>query len=196
MARSTKTDAENTRQQLLIDAAYLFETAGYAGASIADICTRAGTTKGALFHHFESKKALFIEVWTILQKQLDADAHNAAIAARSRDDPYSALLAGCRVYLDFATRRDYQNIVLIDGPSVLGQAGWYESDHNLGYQNVLGGVRYLAYKGRIAEHRVNVLAVMTQSALNGAGFALSRDVEGVTADGIYDAFEALIRGMR
>jgi AcrR family transcriptional regulator len=196
MARRSQVDAKKTRQQLLADAAHLFSTQGYSNTSVADICTASKTTKGALFHHFKSKQSLFLEIWTSLQVAMDAEAREAAIAARSLTDPYSAFLAGCRVYLKYATRRDYQKIVLIDGPSVLGMKGWYEEDHALGSQNVLAGVRYLAKKGIVAEGHVEALAVMLQSALNGVGFALSREEDGVTPEKVYSAFEAMVRSLR
>ena len=196
MAKRSRLDAKKTREALIETAARLFEDKSYAETSIADICQALGITKGALFHHFPAKRDLFMEVWTRLQVSMDAEAREAAIAARSLTDPYSAFLAGCRTYLKFASRRDYQKIVLIDGPAVLGLKGWYESDHDLGTQNVRAGVRYLAKKGIVAEHRVAALAVMIQSSLNGAGFALAREETGVTVNDVYDAFESMIKGLR
>lgn len=196
MAKRSRLDAKKTREALIETAARLFEDKSYAETSIADICQELGITKGALFHHFPAKRDLFMEVWTRLQVSMDAEAREAAIAARSLTDPYSAFLAGCRTYLKFASRRDYQKIVLIDGPAVLGLKGWYESDHDLGTQNVRAGVRYLAKKGIVAEHRVAALAVMIQSSLNGAGFALAREETGVTVNDVYDAFESMIKGLR
>lgn len=196
MARRSKSDAEETRKQLIATASELFTQKGYAETSINDICVELGITKGALFHHFKSKQDVFLEIWTRLQKDMDQEARDAAIAARSLTDPYSAFLAGCKVYLKHAARREYQTIVLVDGPSVLGLQGWYERDHDLGIENVHAGVRYLAKKGIVAERRVYALAIMLQNALNGAGFALAREAEGVTADSVYEAFETLVKAMR
>ncbi|MEO0551032.1 MAG: TetR family transcriptional regulator [Pseudomonadota bacterium] len=196
MARSTKMGAEQTRDRLLSTAKTLFETKGYAETSVADISAAAGTTKGALFHHFSNKEALFREVWQDLQEEMDQKARKNAKAARSRTDPYAAFLAGCRVYLDYTTRADYQKIVLIDGPSVLGEPGWYESDHYIGGQNVRAGMRWIAKKGIISRDRVEPLAVMLRSALNGAGFSISRGTPGITADSVFDAFERLVRNLR
>lgn len=196
MARRSKIDAEKTRLQLIETAARLFEEQGYSATSTAEICAQLDITKGALFHHFRTKEDLFREVWTRLQVEMDDEARKAAIAARSLSDPYAAFLAGCRTYLRYASRRDYQQIVLIDGPSVLDLSGWYESDHDLGNQNVKAGVRYLAKKGQVAPENVEALAVMLQSALNGAGFALARNTPDLTADAVYSAFEVLVRSLR
>ena len=196
MGRRTKSDAEQTRERLIAAAKSRFTEHGYADTSINDICADLEITKGALFYHFKSKQDLFMEIWTRLQVDMDQQARDAAIAARSRTDPYSAFLAGCRVYLEHAARQDYQKIVLVDGPSVIGLQGWYEQDHDLGIENVRAGVRYLAKKGIVAEHRVGALAIMLQNALNGAGFALARRAEGITAEGVYDAFETLVKSIR
>lgn len=196
MARRSKIDAEKTRSQLIETAARLFEERGYAGTSIAGICTALSITKGALFHHFRTKEELFREVWTRLQVEMDDEARRAAVAARSPNDPYAAFLAGCRIYLNYASRRDYQQIVLIDGPSVLNISGWYESDHDLGNENVKAGVRYLVKKGQVAPENLEALVVMLQSALNGAGFALARNTPGLTPGGVYAAFEVLVRSLR
>lgn len=196
MPRRSKADSEKTRERFIAVATHMFQANGYADTSINQICSELGITKGALFHHFGSKEGLFLAVWTRLQEDMDAEARKAAIAARSRSDPYAALLAGCRTYLKYAVRSDYQTIVLVDGPAVLGQQGWYEKDLDLGAQNMNAGMRYLAKKGIIEEGRVHALSVMLQSALNGAGFALAREEPGVTADGIYEAFEAMVKGLR
>ena len=196
MPRRSKADAEKTRERLIAVATHLFQKHGYADTSINQICAELGITKGALFHHFGSKEGLFLAVWTRLQTDMDAEARTAAIAARSLTDPYASLLAGCRTYLKYAVRADYQTVVLIDGPAVLGHQGWYEKDFDLGAQNMNAGMRYLAKKGIIDEARVRAFAVMLQSALNGAGFALARREPGVTVDGIYDAFEAMVKGLR
>ncbi|MFL6127170.1 ScbR family autoregulator-binding transcription factor [Actinophytocola sp.] len=50
--------AERTRNVILDAAAEAFEARGFAGASLSDILTRAGVTKGALYFHFSSKEEL------------------------------------------------------------------------------------------------------------------------------------------
>lgn len=54
--------ATGGRDRLLEAAGTEFAEHGYAGASVADIARRAGVGKSTLFHHFESKKALYLSV--------------------------------------------------------------------------------------------------------------------------------------
>ncbi len=46
------------KSKLLEAAIVLIRTKGFAGTSVDDLCTAAGVTKGAFFHHFASKEAL------------------------------------------------------------------------------------------------------------------------------------------
>ena len=50
--------SETTRQKILDAAMDLFSEVGYAAAGLGEIIERAGMTKGALYHHFDSKDAL------------------------------------------------------------------------------------------------------------------------------------------
>ena len=196
MPKRTKEQAAETREALLRAARELFTNQGFAATSIAAIVAAAGPTKGALFHYFSSKEDIFLEVWTALQLEMDAAARDAAAAARSKTDPYAAFLAGCRVYLDWAMRPDYQSIVLIDGPSVLGMARWHELDFQLGMNNMTRGAAYLASQGLVPEDRIRPAAVLLQSALNGAGFALASSYRDVTREELFASFEALLRGLK
>ncbi len=56
------TSTNHTRTDLIAAAAIIFERNGYARAKVSDICRAAGVTKGALYFHFSSKKALAAEV--------------------------------------------------------------------------------------------------------------------------------------
>jgi AcrR family transcriptional regulator len=49
-----------TRSKIISSASKLFSTRGYDAASVDDICRDAGISKGAFYHHFGSKQALFI----------------------------------------------------------------------------------------------------------------------------------------
>jgi AcrR family transcriptional regulator len=52
--------SEETRSKIMASAIKLFSTHGYNTASVDDICKDAEISKGAFYHHFESKQALFL----------------------------------------------------------------------------------------------------------------------------------------
>jgi AcrR family transcriptional regulator len=52
--------SEETRAKILESAIKLFSNRGFNASSVDDICADAGISKGAFYHHFESKQALFL----------------------------------------------------------------------------------------------------------------------------------------
>jgi AcrR family transcriptional regulator len=68
--------AEMTRQQLIDAAANCFAEQGYDGTGVAMICDKAQVSKGAFYHHFDTKQAIFLALmqqWLEgLDHQLDA----------------------------------------------------------------------------------------------------------------------------
>jgi AcrR family transcriptional regulator len=58
----TQQRGEETRSHILDVAGELFAERGYDATSVADICARAGVTKGAFYHHFAAKQTVFLEL--------------------------------------------------------------------------------------------------------------------------------------
>jgi len=52
--------SEETRAKIIESAIKLFSTRGFNAASVDDICKDAGISKGAFYHHFKTKQALFL----------------------------------------------------------------------------------------------------------------------------------------
>jgi AcrR family transcriptional regulator len=73
MARQQR--GQQTRSNILAAAAVAFAEQGYDATGVAEICRRAGVSKGAFYHHFSSKQDLFLELlerWLIaLDEQLE-----------------------------------------------------------------------------------------------------------------------------
>jgi len=63
--------AEETRSRIINAARVCFSRYGYDAASVADICTEAGITKGAFYYHFETKQGLFLELLNTWLAQFD-----------------------------------------------------------------------------------------------------------------------------
>src|SRR4029450_13352952 len=122
--------SEATRTKLLGVARKLFRARGYADTSLDDIAARAGVTKGAFYHHFEDKKAIFTAVFEEAERQLV----EAAAAGGGGGDVWSRFRAGCRAFLEASMDPGIQRVALHDAPVVLGWEVWREiaARHSLG----------------------------------------------------------------
>lgn len=115
-----------TVQAILRAARGLFAEAGFEATSIDDIASRAGVAKGAVYHHFRSKEAVFVAVLEAVQAGLASDL--ARRAARGRLDPLEQMIESIRAYLIAASGVKARRILLIDGPAVIGWMAWREID--------------------------------------------------------------------
>ncbi|RDL49414.1 Transposon Tn10 TetC protein [Ensifer sp. M14] len=115
--RSNRERSDTTRGAILDAAHGLFVERGYAETSTPDIVAAAGMTRGALYHHFVDKKALFRAV-----AEREAGAVAARIERATIDDltPREALITGARAFFDAMAEPGRIRILLLDGPAVLG----------------------------------------------------------------------------
>jgi AcrR family transcriptional regulator len=193
MAKRTAEDAAKTRTRILAEAQSLFAEQGYAGTSAREISAAAGVTVGAMFHHFDSKLALFQQVFEDLELAMDAEAKSASKPEPGRS-VLDTFLAGVRISLDFAERRDFHRIVFIEAPAVFGEEKWREVDSRLGLKTVMAGTRALMAAGLIQDQSVKPIALLLMGAMNAAGFALARGEEGIDKDSLVNALRSLITG--
>lgn len=104
------------RWDLLAAGRALFAEKGFAGAGREEIVERAGVTRGAMYHHFPSKEALFQAVYEVCEEEVLA---KVVAAAEGADGPKEMLRRGSLAYLAVAARSDVRRICLIDAPAVL-----------------------------------------------------------------------------
>jgi AcrR family transcriptional regulator len=81
--------SEETRLHILDSANQLFSQSGYDATSVADICQTAGVSKGAFYHHFPSKQALFMELLEKWLNRLDEGLNS--LWRESKDFPQAVV---------------------------------------------------------------------------------------------------------
>jgi len=114
--RSNRERSDATQDALISAARALFVEKGYAATSTPQIVAAANITRGALYHHFTDKRALFRAV-------LEREARAVAEAIESTDprlSPHDALMAGSDAYLDAMAVKGRTRLLLVEGPVVLG----------------------------------------------------------------------------
>ena len=162
--------SEATRRALLDVARELFTERGYADTPTEEIVRRARVSRGALYHHFSDKRSLFRAVLDEVNKQLtDAIAERGLV----QEDVWAGVVDGVNAFLDGCLDPSYQQIVLLDGPSVLGWPEWRE----IGEKHGLGLIRMVLEeamdKGVVDRRPVEPLASMLHAALNEAGMHIA-----------------------
>jgi AcrR family transcriptional regulator len=175
MVRRTADEAERTREAIVHAARELFANRGFAATPTEDVVAAAGVTRGALYHHFADKAALFREVFVQLSAELDASVN---AAARTAGTVPEAFAAGCAAVLDFMVRPDYHQIAVVDAPSVLGSVAWHDVDAGIGLATMSAGLRALEAAGALRVPYTDALAVAVYGALTEAGIVLSRNGPG------------------
>jgi AcrR family transcriptional regulator len=171
MADGRVEKGRETRERLIATGRTLFGERGYEATSIGAILDSAGVARGALYHHFATKEALFDAVLDRLVAEI---ADTAADAARTAADPVESLRAGCAAWLRMAVDPGVQRIALVDAPSVVGWTRWRELDerHTLG--RLRANLRAIADAGRLPAAQVDVLAHMVLASVNEAALMIAR----------------------
>lgn len=108
-----------TRTRILAVARAAFARDGYGATSLDRIAAEAGVTKGALYHHYDGKEALFAAVFEIVS--LDTVAAAGARAA-GVGAPRERLKAAAMAWLEAVERGDARAILLDIAPAALGFA--------------------------------------------------------------------------
>lgn len=117
-----------TTGAILRAAKTLFRKHGYEAITIDHIADEAGCKKGAVYHHFESKQAIFERVVDDLQAAIAAELTSASSRRTSTAPPARQMAQSFQAYLRGSNHPDNLQILLIDGPMVLGWQRWREID--------------------------------------------------------------------
>lgn len=97
MPRSNRERTDATRTALLDAARTLFIEKGYAETATPEIVAAAEVTRGALYHHFPDKKALF---WAVIEREANNVAADIDARSAEASSAREALLQGASAYFD------------------------------------------------------------------------------------------------
>lgn len=163
---------EATRARLLAAARELFGERGYADVGTEEVVRAAGVTRGALYHQFADKRALFRAVFEELQQEIIGQA--AARMAEHPDDVLAAFKAGCRGWLEACAAPAAERITLLDAPAVLGWELWRETGEQHGIGVVKASLAHGMQTGALAPGPVDPLAHVIVGALDEAALYVAR----------------------
>ena len=161
-----------TREALIAAARRLWGERGYAEVGTPEIANVAGVTRGAMYHQFADKAALFRDVIEAVEQ--DVMARMAALVASSgASTPANAIRAAVDAWLEVSGDPEVRQLILLDAPSVLGWAGFRDvaQRYSLGMTEQL--LTEAIRAGQLARQPVRALATVLIGALDEAAMAIA-----------------------
>jgi AcrR family transcriptional regulator len=163
--------SESTRHALVDSAVHLFTRRGYAATSLDEVAKRARVTKGALYHHFSGKQALFEAAFDAVESTVMA---RLAEIMAGPGDPWDRAMNGIRHYIQVCLDPSYQRIVVHEAPVVMGWERWREAEDHFSFGLVKGGIQALIDAGEIDDLPVEVTARLLFGALTAGATMIAR----------------------
>ena len=163
--------AEATYQALLDSAAACFLEQGFAATSLDAVAKRARVTKGAIYHHFASKRDLFEAV---LVRQEERSARNVAQAGAAAPDPWTGIVAAFDTFLESISDPAYQRLCMVEGPAALGFEEWWAFGERYEIEVIRGQLDRAAEAGVIDFEDLDMLAHVLFGAVTAGVLAMAR----------------------
>jgi AcrR family transcriptional regulator len=184
-----------TRGQLIDVATSLFAEHGYEGTSIEAVLAAAGVSRGALYHHFAGKEALFTAVVSAISDRVTVELTEAI---RDCTDPVDAMRTGALAWIDLAGDPVIQRVMLVDAPSVLGWEQWRAMDEGRTVGAMRAMLQAVSDSGRLPQELVEPFSHMILAALDEAALVVARatDSRAAVAEGRQAVEELLSRLLR
>jgi AcrR family transcriptional regulator len=187
--RSNRDRTEATRADLIAAARKLFIEKSYAETGTPEIVAAAGVTRGALYHHFADKQALFAAVVeqeaAVVAQEIDRASPPSLFA---RD----ALIAGSDAYLAAMRLPGRTRLLLLDGPAVLGRAAMDAIDNRHGNRSLREGLVAAMREQSLIRLPADALTALLAAAFDRAALAVEA---GASAEDYRAVLMALIDGL-
>jgi len=184
-----------TKDTLVRAARTLFAQEGFGAVSTEAIVRAAGVSRGAMYHQFQDKAALFEAVFEAVEQ--DVMGHlGATVAGAGETDPITLMELGGHAWLDACAEPEVQRIVLLDAPAVLGWERWRELGMKYGVGLVEGLIAHAISVGRIERQPVEPLAHVLIGALDEAAMYVVRAADPTLArDQMRAVISRLVRAL-
>ena len=196
MSTERRTNEERTRttRRALLDAARRhFESSGYVGTNLGRVAELAGVTKGALYHHFPTKLALYDAVVVDIQDEIYARADRRVGKA---EDPWDRLVEGFVAFVELASEPSAR-LLLVEAPAVLGHRRWHEIDDERNLPGILELLQDLDDAGELAVDVSDQLARALAAMVNALAAFVAEDDDPASLEAtIVPVWEHLLRSLR
>lgn len=169
----TQAERSATTQRALVNAARrLWGARGYTEVGTPEIAEAAGVTRGAMYHQYADKAALFLAVLEAVEQEV-IERLSAAVMTAAPRTPAEALHVAADAWLDIAGEPEVRQVVLLDAPSVLGWARFREISLRYGLGMTERLLSAAIDAGQLAPQPVRALATVMIGALDEAAMSVA-----------------------
>lgn len=186
----------STKRALVDVAAKLFTKQGYAATSLDQVVAGARVTKGALYHHFSGKQAVYEAVFEKIETDASARIRKALKGSK---DPWEKALIGLRAFLEIVQDPTYQRVVIQEGPAILGYERFREQEERSSYGLVQDLVRDVLEDSTydLSDEMLETFSRIFYGAMSAAGQSVSSAAEPkVAVAQVETAIAFILTGLR
>jgi AcrR family transcriptional regulator len=188
--------SSDTRTALIAAARRLFAVQGYDGTGTEQIVADARVTRGALYHHFRDKADLFRAVMAEAAGSVAQRLIDEQLASES-PSPLAEIRNGVAAFLDVCMDGDFQRIVLVDGPRVLGADAWEALVEQYGRGILEEWLERCVGTGDLDRLPLHALARLLIAMLTEASLAIARaDDPAAERDDLGVVLDRMLTGLR
>ena len=163
--------SESTRHALVDSAVDLFTKRGYAATSLDEVAKRSRVTKGALYHHFSGKQALFEAAFDAVESAVMTELAEIVVGP---GNPWDRAMKGIQQYIKICLDPSYQRIVIHEAPVVMGWERWREAEDHFSFGLVRASIQSLVDAGEMPELPVEVTARLLFGSLTAGAMVIAR----------------------
>lgn len=177
------------RARLIETARRLFVAHGYSGTSTPMIVAEAGVTRGALYHHFPDKQAIFRAV-------IEAESATVAECIEASDEPsipaLKRLLAGADAYIRAMQANGRVRLLLIEGPAVLEREEMRRIEGRNGDASLKIGLEEAMAEGALPRLPIETLVSLLSAMFERAAVDVA---EGMAPSNTLVVIQQILRGL-
>lgn len=172
MSRTQSERSATTQLALQAAARRLWGERGYADVGTPEIAEAAGVTRGAMYHQYADKAALFLAVLEAVEAEV-IQRLTVTVTAAAPKSPADALHISADAWLEIAGEPEIRQLVLLDAPSILGWAGFREISVRYGLGMTEQLLTAAIEAGQLKPQPVRPLATVMIGALDEAAMSIA-----------------------
>ena len=181
-------------QAAVVEAAErLFGSKGFGNTTMEDIAVEAGVAKGAVYHHFKSKRDVFQAAFESVSARL---ARTVMSEVRQDGDIIETFISSTKTFFSLCANPATLRILLQDGPAVLGPQDWRRLDARHFGGLVTASLGMAMDAGAITRQPLEPLSNIILAAIQSAALSCADALDFQTAATLYlEALESIMAGL-